>query len=182
VANFESVLGDNAFVVLIEWEDRDAWRAPNYLLVSEEWNALQAISQVECLKIAEIYDGRNVDVADLPQPNDVVEILAKRLTTDEATFDAGVEVFREEILDKEAYLQGDFKTFNLDDFRVNVNAYPDLRAVLRVGLDVVTNPQVSGDHFNDFDMQCMYFTHRFDWLNLRTRTWLYYFSMKSKLH
>jgi len=162
ILTFESAFNDGAFILMSEWESVEAWLEPLYIVESEEFLAIQEMSQMECLNGLYGFEGRGIDIVDLPGGDDVVEVAIKRVTNEE-DFEDSLEAFRSAYLTDAASIQADFESAIVRDlFRVNMNVFDDLETASDVARDIRANPDAAVEHFDDFVMRCHYLARKFE--------------------
>jgi len=149
---------------LCEWESEGAWLAAGaYVLPSPEWQRLEEISERECLSAFRGYKGNGVSLADLPSYNDVVELVIKRVTVDDiAEFDEKSQAFYDHYVADFAYNMADFEGVLNKRLRLNVNFYPQAKALLGVGLAMAREPAGWIQHFATYDFECTYITYKIE--------------------
>jgi len=147
----------------MEWEDEEEWRAANYLTKSDEWLLLNSLTQIEGFNSFKVYNGQNLNLGELPGPERVIEFTTKKVE-DTDNFDNSLQGYRNAYLDGVVLDQGDYIGFMRTDpkIRLNINVYPNLAAVVGVGLEIERNPEAAEEHYNDFTTKGVVVGYKFD--------------------
>jgi len=152
IFKFETVLDDGIVLLASEWATKIDYLAPG-LTDSDEWLALLEVSEIPYFGGHYAYKSQQVPLPDLFDLTNILEVTVKEVT-DFDTFDLSQEIFQETYLDAHTSIQTDYDNALIPprNFRLNMNGYEDLEAIVAVGVDVLADPEAAQIHNDDFNL------------------------------